>query len=114
MSVEDLEKAIYACLAQADLTIEAMDAHKTVDQASAAKEAGMKAKADVADKAAGAKSEGAAMPAAPKQPADAPAGSGEYKGSSGCGVKRPPGDTSAPSSKRSRRKRLEFLGERDR
>ena len=84
-----------------------------MDQASAAKDAGMKAKADVATKAAEAKSEGAAMPTAPKQPADALARSGEYKGSSSSGVKRPLGDTSAPSSKRSRRKKPEFLGERD-
>ena len=73
----------------------------------------MKAKADVADKAAEAKSEGAAMPTTLKQLADAPAGSGEFRGSSGCGVKRPLGNTSAPSSKRSRRKGPEFLGERD-
>ena len=78
-----------------------MDAHVTVDQLTVAKEADAKAKADAADKAAEAKPEDAATPAALKQPADAPVGSAEFGESPACGVKRPPGDTSAPQSKRS-------------
>ena len=109
-----MEKAIYACLAQADLALEAINAHTTVEQLVAAKEALAKAKAEsVAHEAAKAKSEYAMAPAAPKQPADAPVVPVEAAGSPACGVKRPSGDASIPPSKRSRRRKPEVLGTRD-
>ena len=58
LSVEDLEKAIYACMAQADLALEVMNAQMTMEQLIAAKEAEAKAKAELAaNKAAKAKAE---------------------------------------------------------
>ena len=111
MSVEDLEKAIYACLAQADLALEALNAHMTVGQLVAAKEADAKAKAT--NKAAEAKFDYAMAPTAPKQPADAHVISSEVVESPAYGVKRPSGDTYAPQSKRSRRRKPEILGTRD-
>ena len=91
-----------------------MSAHMTVEQLVAAKEAEVKAKAEsVADKAAKAKSERATAPSVPKQPADAPVVPAEAAESPACGVKRPSGDTSAPQSKRSRRRKPEVLGTRD-
>ena len=113
MSVEYLEKAIYACLAQADLAIEEMDAHLTVEQLVATKEGDAKAKAEAANKAAEAKPEDAVAPTAPKQLADAPVVSAEVAESPACDVKRPPGDTSAPQSKRSWRRRPAIPGSRD-
>ena len=95
------------------MAIEAMEAHLTVEQLVVAKEADAKAKADAASKAAEAKSEDAVAPTAPKQPTDAPVDSAEVAESPTCGVKRPPGDTSAPHSKRSRRRKPEILGTRD-
>ena len=72
LSVEGLEKAIYACLAQADLAIEAMNAHLSVEQLIAAKEADAKAKAEAAAKAVEAKSGYVLAPTGPKQPIGAP------------------------------------------
>ena len=65
LSIEDMEKAIYACLAQADLALEAMNAHMTVEQLVAAKEAEAKAES-VAIEAAKAKFEYAMAPTAAK------------------------------------------------
>ena len=45
LSVEDMEKAVYAYLAQADLALEAINANMTVEQLTATKEAEAKAKA---------------------------------------------------------------------
>ena len=113
-SVDYMEKAIYACLAQVDMALEAMNAHMTVEQLVAAKEAEVKAKAEsAAIEAAKAKFEYAMAPTAPKHPAGAPIVPAEAVGSPACGVKRPSGDASVPSSKRSRRRKPEVLGTRD-
>ena len=45
LSPEDLEKVFYACMAQLDLTIEAMNAKMSVEQLVVTKEAEAKAKA---------------------------------------------------------------------
>ena len=114
LSVEEMEKAIYACLAQADLALEAINANMTVEQLVVAKEAEAKAKAESADnEAAKAKSEYVMAPTAPKQPADAPVAPAEAAGTPTGGVKRSSGDVSAPSSKRTWRRKPEVLGTRD-
>ena len=58
LSAEDLEEAIYAYLAHADLALEAMDANATAEQLAAANEAEERKKAEaVAAEAAKSKSE---------------------------------------------------------
>ena len=114
LSVEDMEKYVYAYLAQADLALEAINANMTVEQLVAAKEAEAKTKAvSAANEAAKAKCEYAMAPTAPKQPADAPIAPLEAAGTPAGGVKRSSGDASAPSSKRTRRRKPEVLGTRD-
>ena len=73
LSVEDLEEAIYAYLAQADLALEAMDANTTVEQLAAAKEAEERTKAEsAAAEATKSKSERATAPTGKAQPSDTP------------------------------------------
>ena len=113
LSVEDLEKTIYAYLAQADFALEAINANMTVEQLPAAKEAEEKAKAEVAAmEAAKAKSEGAVERSTPVQPSVSPVASAGAAKTPAGGVKRPSGSTSAPSSKRLRKKPV-ILGTRD-
>ena len=70
-SVEDMEKAIYAYLAQTNLALKAFDAKMTVEQLIAAKEAEAKADAAASEIAKAGAGEVAA-PSAPMQPAGAP------------------------------------------
>ena len=89
-----------------------MNAKMTVEQLIAAKEA--KAKAELAaNEDAKAKAEYVVVPAAPKQPADAPVAPTKIVEAPDGGVKRSSGDASAPSSKRARRRKPEVLGTRD-
>ena len=86
LSVEDMEKTIYACLAQADLALEAMNAKMTVEQLVAAKETEAEMKAELAAseiakaKAGNVVAPAALAPAVPKQPADVPVVSAETVG----------------------------------
>ena len=114
LSVEDMEKAIYAYLAQADLALEAMDANMTVEQLVASREAEGKAKAELAAmEAAKAKSEHVVEPTTLVQPSDAPVAPSRAAEMHAGGVKRSSSDASAPSSKRMRRKKPEVLGTRN-
>ena len=101
LSVEDLEEAIYAYLAQADLALEAMDANTTMEQLVAAKEAEGRTKAEsAAAEAAKSKSEQATAPTAMVQPSDAPTTPSGAAVTPAGGVKRSSCSASAPSSKR--------------
>ena len=114
LSVSDLEKAIYACLAQADLAVEAMNAKMSVEQLVAAKEAETKAKADVtASKVVETETGDVVAPAALKHPVIDPVVPAKTVVASAGGVKGPSGDGSAPSSKHTRRRKPETLGTRD-
>ena len=114
LSVEDLEKAIYACLAHTDLAIEAMNAKMSVEQLVAVKEAETKAKADVtASTVAEAEDGGVVAPVAPKQPVIDLVIPAKNMDPSAGGVKRPSGDVSAPSSKCAQGRKPETLGTRD-
>ena len=114
LSCEDLEKAFYACMVQADLSIEAMNAKMSVEQLVASKEAEAKAKADAAtSKAAETKVGDAVAPTAPAQPVgDCAVPTKDLEVPAG-GVKRPLGGASAPSVKRARRRKPKSLGTRD-
>ena len=114
LSVEDMEKAIYAYLAQADLALEAMNANMTVEQLVAAKEAEGRTKAEsAAMEAAKAKSEHAVEPSTLVQPSDTPVAPMRATETPAGGMKRSSSNTSAPSSKRMRRRKPEVLGTRD-
>ena len=100
-----------ACLAQADLSIEAINAKMIVEQLVATKEAEAKAKAETAaSKTAEAKVGDAVAPIAPKQSEDDPVVSAKDVEASTGGVKCPSGSASHPSSKRERRRKPESLG----
>ena len=101
-SAEDLEAAIYACLAQADLAMEAMDAQTTVEQLAAAREAEERKTAEAAAAKSDSEQATADAPTAPSGTTGTPAG----------GVKRASGGPLAPSSKR-RRQPPVVLGTRD-
>ena len=80
----------------------------------ASREAEAKAKEDVdASKTAEAGIGAEVAPASSKQPADDPAVSTKGAGASAGGVKRPSDGVPVPSSKHSRRRKLEDLGTRD-
>ena len=114
LSVEDMEKAIYAYLAQADFALEAINTNLTVEQLTAAKEAEEKAKAELAAmEAAKAKSEHAVAPSTLVQPSDTPVAPMRATETPAGGVKRSSSNTSAPSLKGMRRTKPAALGTRD-
>ena len=111
--VEDLEEAIYAYLAQADLALEAIDANTTVEQLATAKEAEKRTEAEsAAAEAAKSKSEQVTAPTEKAQPSDTPTAPSGAAGTPAGGVKWSSRSASAPSSNRLQRKPV-ILGTRD-
>ena len=114
LSVEDMEKAIYAELAKADLIREAMDAKMTVAQLVASREAEAKAGADAdAGKTAEAGAEVETTPASAERPAADLAIPVKGREAPSGGVKRLPDDIPAPPPKCLKSRKPVELGSRD-
>ena len=119
---EHLEKAFYACMAQVDLCIEAINAKISMEQLVAAKKAEAEAEAAASKaaeteaasgKAAEAEAGDTGTPAARLQPADKPAVSTKDMKAPVVGAKCLSGSAPTLSAKRTRRKKPESLGMRD-